>query len=280
MDRFSQTFSIVIPVMNESESIRPLASEISRIMARDFDCWECIWVNDGSTDDTGEVLEELVNEQPGHVLVDLGEHCGQSAALAAGFSVASGEILATLDGDGQNDPEDLVVLFEYMQNEGLDMVNGIRTERSDSWLRRVCSRLANGFRNRLIRENITDVGCSIRVFRAECVADIPAFKGMHRFLPPLVRMDRAYGWVLDRRTARSAQASYKRQDKIWNQQQALGWYCRYIRGALDAEQTCFSKDRPGSKTGKLTNEFRFMDSTWIGRPDALCRAIYRSVDRK
>jgi dolichol-phosphate mannosyltransferase len=180
--------SIVIPVMNEAESIPFLASEVESAMSSGDVDWECLWVDDGSTDETGSVLAGLESSNPRHRALPLAHNFGQSAALAVGFSVARGKVLGTLDGDGQNDPADLLRLLEHMHKSSADMVNGIRAKRKDSIVRKLSSQIANRFRNSLTGESVTDVGCAIRVFKRECVEKIPVFKGMHRFFPTLVKM--------------------------------------------------------------------------------------------
>jgi glycosyltransferase involved in cell wall biosynthesis len=182
------TISIVIPVKDEAECVADLADEVTRAMAATNWPWECLWINDGSRDGTADALRAVLRRCPNHRLVDLDGNFGQSAALAAGFAHAKGNVLATLDGDGQNDPADLPLLVRQLLDGGVDMVNGVRAKRRDSWVRRASSRVANGFRNWLTRERVTDVGCALRVFRHECVLRLPVFKGMHRFLPTLVRL--------------------------------------------------------------------------------------------
>jgi dolichol-phosphate mannosyltransferase len=180
--------SVIVPVMNEAESIPALAGEIERALAPQGRPWECVWVNDGSTDGSGAVLDRLAAASPVHRIVHLDGNFGQSAALAAGFGVARGALFCTLDGDGQNDPADLPALLRALQEQGVDVMNGVRARRQDSWLRKVSSRVANGFRNRVTHEQVRDVGCSIRAFRRECAQGLVVFRGMHRFLPTLMRM--------------------------------------------------------------------------------------------
>jgi glycosyltransferase involved in cell wall biosynthesis len=180
--------SVVVPVRNEEENIPALAAEIAAALERVGRPWECLWVNDGSTDGTQAVLDRLARAQPRHRVICLDGNFGQSAALAAGFARARGPVVCTLDGDGQNDPADLPGLLERLGAGDVDMVNGIRQLRRDTWTRRAGSRIANGFRNLLTGERVRDVGCSIRAFRREGVEGLPLFKGMHRFLPTLVRM--------------------------------------------------------------------------------------------
>lgn len=180
--------SVVVPVMDEEASVARLAEEIAEAMARTGRRWECVWVDDGSTDGTRAALEAVAAKRPEHRVVALDGHFGQSAALAAGFSSARGPIVATLDGDGQNDPADIPRLLERLDRGDVDMVNGVRAKRRDSFVRRASSKIANAFRNWLTKESVTDVGCSLRVFRKSCVEGIPVFKGMHRFLPTLARL--------------------------------------------------------------------------------------------
>lgn len=150
--------------------------------------WECVWVDDGSNDRTAAVVQELGARCPNHRLVRLDGNFGQSAALWVGFREARHELVATLDGDGQNDPADIPGQVQHLLSGQYDLVNGVRATRRDTFVRRVSSRLGNGFRNLITRERVTDVGCSMRVFRRHCVQNLPLWKGMHRFLPTLVRM--------------------------------------------------------------------------------------------
>jgi glycosyltransferase involved in cell wall biosynthesis len=180
--------SIIIPVKDEEDNIAGLAEEINVSMISVNYTWECLWVDDGSTDRTLSVLEKLNKKDNRHHYISLSKNFGQSAALYAGFNFSRGRLLATLDGDGQNDPEDLPKLVSCLIEEDVDMVNGVRQKRKDSFIRKMSSRIGNGFRNWLTGENVTDVGCSIRVFKHTCAENISPFKGMHRFLPTLVRI--------------------------------------------------------------------------------------------
>lgn len=180
--------SIVIPVKNESENIIPLAAEISAVMDRQPLRWECIWVDDGSKDRTLAVIRELAGADARHRYVSFEQNAGQSAALWAGFSEAGGEMIATIDGDGQNDPSDIPKLIQLVESGTADMVNGYRLRRKDGPVRRLASLVANGFRNLMTGRTVRDVGCSTRVLRRECVRSLPLFSGMHRFLPTLVAM--------------------------------------------------------------------------------------------
>ncbi|MCK4510706.1 glycosyltransferase family 2 protein [bacterium] len=183
--------SIIVPVLNEVGSVPRLAGEIGAAFESAPWVWECVWVDDGSSDGTLEQLRALNREDPRHRFVAHEKNYGQSAALVTGFSRSSGRILATLDGDLQNDPADLPRLIRALEEGSFHMVNGVRANRRDSWLRRVSSRVANGFRNRMSGATATDVGCSVRAFYRTCIEGVPHFHGMHRFLPTLVTMR---GW--------------------------------------------------------------------------------------
>ncbi len=183
--------SVVIPVKDEEANIEPLASEITDVLDRWGGSWECIWVDDGSRDATLSLLESLNALDERHQFISLDRNYGQSTALVAGFRHVRGRVVATLDGDGQNDPHDIPRLIEILEREDVDVVNGIREKRKDSLVRRVCSRIANWFRNLVTGDSIQDVGCSMRVFRSECLDGLMVFEGMHRFLPTLIKMR---GW--------------------------------------------------------------------------------------
>jgi dolichol-phosphate mannosyltransferase len=181
------SLSVVVPVHNEAGNVAALAAEIRRSFA-ELPAWECLWVDDASTDATRDELRAVAAADPRHRILALPEHRGQSAALLCGWNAACGEFVGSLDGDGQNDPADLVRLLRVAVEQGLDMVNGVRARRHDNLVRLVSSRVANGFRNRVTGDHVTDVGCSTRVFRRTFVPRIPAVRTMHRFLPTFVRL--------------------------------------------------------------------------------------------
>ncbi len=181
--------SIVIPLKNEDESIPILSEEIQDAL-RSFDRkWECIFVDDGSTDRSAEIIERLCGEHENYSLIRFDKNYGQSAALSRGFRLAKGTFIAMLDSDLQNDPADIPRLVRHLETEQVDLVNGIRLKRQDNFVRKISSRIANGFRNWVTKSHVADVGCSIRVFRKECINDVPVFKGMHRFLPTLIELN-------------------------------------------------------------------------------------------
>jgi glycosyltransferase involved in cell wall biosynthesis len=182
--------SIVVPLFNEEENLRPLEREIVAALAPLGEPYELLFVDDGSTDGSHDALTAIAGGNPSVRILRHRRNAGQSAALAAGFRAARGAIVVTLDADLQNDPADIPRLLAKL-DEGFDAVSGVRRNRRDSWTRRVSSRIANGVRNWATDESITDVGCSLKAYRLEFLADLPMFSGMHRFLPTLVRWNGA-----------------------------------------------------------------------------------------
>jgi dolichol-phosphate mannosyltransferase len=214
----SLDLSVVVPVKDEAESVFPLAREISEALNDRPWQWECLWIDDGSTDDTLAHLVRIRSEDERHHWLALEHNYGQSAALAAGFSAARGRIVVTLDGDGQNDPKGIPPLVERLVSTDAHMVNGWRSHRRDNAVRRLSSSVSNAFRNRVTGERIRDVGCSLRAFRHECVSDVPVFKGMHRFLPTLVRMagwDRIEEMPVPHRPRRFGETKYGIHNRLW-----------------------------------------------------------------
>ncbi|HON38733.1 MAG: glycosyltransferase family 2 protein [Desulfomonilia bacterium] len=181
--------SVVMPFYNEEECIEEVVSEVGEVLAEQAGLvWELILVDDGSTDRTPEILDSLELKGGSVRVVHLWPNSGQSAALEAGFAAACGELVATLDGDGQNDPRDILRLKDELEARRVDMMCGIRRKRADNMIRRVSSVIANRIRSGVLKDNITDVGCSVRVFRRECLGKVRFFRNAHRFFPALFIM--------------------------------------------------------------------------------------------
>ena len=180
-------YSIVIPVYNEEENLKPLAEGIVNTMNSFKKPYEVILVDDGSTDCSKEVLKELCDQYPIFRGFIFQINCGKTAAFDAGFKNAIGTVIITLDADLQYDPGDIPRLLNRL--EECDAVCGYRVKRSDSWIKRISSKIANFVRNKLSDESIRDVGCSLKVFKKECLDDVKLFEGMHRFLPTLIKME-------------------------------------------------------------------------------------------
>ncbi len=209
--------SMVIPVKDEEDNILSLAREVGSVMEREFAEWECIWVDDGSSDGTLELLQKLARENPRHRYISFEQNGGQSAALWAGFSEASAPIIATIDGDGQNDPADIPALFRTVASGEADMANGYRARRQDDLKRKISSLLGNGFRTWLTGKTVRDAGCSTRVFRRECIESAPRFTGMHRFLPTLAAMQgfRLTETPVNHRPRVKGSSKYSISNRLW-----------------------------------------------------------------
>jgi dolichol-phosphate mannosyltransferase len=189
MDIRLPILSVVIPFFDEEESIQKVCEELRQALSTERDLtWELIMVDDGSKDRTPQLMDDLAIRYENFRALHLKPNSGQSAALEAGFEVALGEFIATLDGDGQNDPRDIPLLLNVLKVNGLDMICGIRQRRADNLMRRISSRIANRVRSAVLKDNITDVGCSLRVFRRECMKRIRFFRNAHRFFPALFIM--------------------------------------------------------------------------------------------
>ncbi len=180
--------SVVVPVCNEAENVAPLAREIAAAL-RGRAAFEMIFVDDGSTDDTAERVQAARTDGlPELRLLRHSFRSGQSAAVHSGVKAASAPWIATLDGDGQNDPADLpkfLVARSDPGNADVLLIMGNRVTRRDTWLRRLSSRVANGVRGGLLGDGTPDTGCGIKLFAREAFLELPAFDHMHRFLPAL-----------------------------------------------------------------------------------------------
>ncbi len=183
--------SLVIPVYNEEDNLRALAAEIDAAMAHVNRPWEVLFVDDGSTDASLDILRELSAASSAVTYISLAVNSGQSAAFGAGFKEASGEILVTMDADLQNDPADIPVMLESYGTNGASMVVGWRADRKDTLAKRLASRFGNAVRNWITRETIKDTGCSLKVMRRDMACRLPVFDGAHRFYPTLMRLEGA-----------------------------------------------------------------------------------------
>jgi glycosyltransferase involved in cell wall biosynthesis len=194
--------SFVVPVFDEEGNVEPLHEEITRTATAIGRPYEIVFVNDGSRDATLARLEALAARDPHLRIVDLDGNFGEAAALSAGFAHARGAVVATLDGDGQNDPAEIPGLLARL-TPGVDVVSGRRGERQEAFLRRVLpSRVANWLIARVTGVPVSDCGCGLKVYRREVVAGAQLARGMNRFLPAILGVDPsrvAEAWVSDRR---------------------------------------------------------------------------------
>ncbi|OGT45254.1 MAG: dolichol-phosphate mannosyltransferase [Gammaproteobacteria bacterium RIFCSPHIGHO2_12_FULL_41_20] len=216
----SQGLSIVIPVYNEAENIMPLLAEIQAILQQQTN-YEIIMVDDGSTDDT---YSAVLSAQKKIYQVKIIRHqynYGQSASIVSGVRMASLSWIITLDGDGQNDPRDIKILLDMLQQQSNQekpiLIVGHRQKRHDRWLRRLSSRIANHIRHALLRDHCLDTGCSLKLFKRDDFLKLPHFDHIHRFLPAL--FIRANGEVLNvpvsHRPRLYGQSKYGVMNRLW-----------------------------------------------------------------
>lgn len=180
-------YSVVIPLKNEEENITDLINELEPVMQGLNHPWELLCIDDGSTDSTLSILSKLAKQKSFLRILIFDRNYGQSCAFDAGFRQAKGEWVITLDGDRQNDPQDIPKLLAGAEN--CDLVCGYRHNRRDPWHKKITSRLANFVRSRFCNDQIRDTGCSLKVYRTACLKHIKMYKGMHRFLPALFKIE-------------------------------------------------------------------------------------------
>jgi glycosyltransferase involved in cell wall biosynthesis len=179
-------YSIVVPFHDEQESVRELHARLSGIMTGRYEPVEFVYVDDQSSDTTPGILNEIALEDSRVTVVRLKRNYGQTTALAAGFDYASGEIIISMDGDLQHDPDDIPVMLEAFESTGSDIVSGWRQKRVDNFfMRRVPSRVANWMMAKLSGVDIHDFGTTFKVYRREIIKDIRLYGEMHRFIPAL-----------------------------------------------------------------------------------------------
>jgi dolichol-phosphate mannosyltransferase len=213
--------SIIVPVHNEADNIVPLIEEITKAMNL-AQAYEIIYVDDGSNDQSALILTQALQRFDGLRVIRHQTSCGQSTAIHTGVKAAVYPCIATLDGDGQNDPADIPRLYELLMqhrktNPDLWMVAGWRNKRHDSAWRLFSSRFANAVRAGLLGDHTPDTGCGLKVFLREQFLELPYFDHMHRFLPALII--RAGGQVIsesvNHRARSSGQSKYGTLDRLW-----------------------------------------------------------------
>jgi dolichol-phosphate mannosyltransferase len=181
--------SVIIPVYNERFNLLPLAERLFPVVSSLGWPYEVIFVDDGSTDGSGEVLQTIRSQHLRVRVLHLDRNHGLTAAFDAGFKAARGEILVTMDSDLQNDPQDIPLLLDKLDEGKCDAVIGWRKHRKDRLLKRISSIIANGVRNLFLHESVPDSACSLKAFRRDCVANLKLYGGMHRFFPRLLEME-------------------------------------------------------------------------------------------
>ena len=182
----SPYLSLVIPAYNEEENVPHLLDRVSAALAQTGKPFEVIIVDDGSTDSTPKLLSEGMNKYPWLRVVRMAKNGGQSAAFEAGLEAARGQVIATIDADLQNDPEEIPRLLPLL--DGYDMVTGWRKDRQDTPFRKWQSRQANKIRNWISEETVNDSASSLKLYKAHAIKGLKLFNGAHRFFPTLVKM--------------------------------------------------------------------------------------------
>lgn len=187
----STDLTVVLPIYNEEENLRPLIKELVESLSRPFPNFEIIAVDDASTDASLEVLKTLAQEFSQIRIYSFRGNRGQSAAFDAGFRMAKGKLVVTMDSDGQNDPADIPKLIEHM-NKGYDFVTGFREKRQDGlFLRKIPSKIANWLIRNVTKTKVRDLGCSLKAYRSEITQDLLLYGEMHRFISVLVELQGA-----------------------------------------------------------------------------------------
>jgi glycosyltransferase involved in cell wall biosynthesis len=178
--------SAIIPIYNEKKNIEPLYNELKGVLKSICDksnvgSYEILFVNDGSTDGSLPILRSIAKKDKAIVVLNLRRNFGQTAALRAGFDKSSGDYIVTMDGDLQNDPRDIPRLLKKI-DEGYDVVSGWRYKRKDSFGKRILSKIMNNLRQTIIGDRLHDYGCSLKIYRKECVKDLELFGELHRYI--------------------------------------------------------------------------------------------------
>jgi dolichol-phosphate mannosyltransferase len=216
----SPELSLVVPVHNEVDSLAQLVAEIWAALDGQVD-YEVIYVDDGSDDGTAEGLRRLAREFPALRIVRHRTRAGQSAAIASGVRAARATWIATLDGDGQNDPADILPMLAMLRNPvaptGLRLIIGQRQRRQDRWVKRAAGRIANTVRARILEDATPDTGCGLKLFSRDAFLAVPQFDHMHRFLPALFLRN---GWQVasvpvNHRARRYGHSHYGVLDRLW-----------------------------------------------------------------
>ncbi len=236
----SEEIAIIVPVHNEADNVLPLAREIRSAAALSGLTYILVFVDDASTDSTWEQIRKAHLEDPGVQGLRHSAKAGQSAALWTGFKHVKSPILATMDGDRQNDPSDLAKLLKALDKA--DFVCGFRAKRHDGWVRKASSIVARVARSVMLGSDFKDTGCAMRVFRQECLQAVFPFNGLHRFMPILVK-NGGYATLevpVNHRARVSGVSKYGIWNRLWRgllDLLAMAWYARRQFVRLSTQET-------------------------------------------
>ncbi len=218
--------SVVIPVYNEENNLKPLTEELVGVLDRLGTPYEILFIDDGSVDASPRMLKELAAANDRVRVLTFENNCGQTAAFDAGFRHAAGDVIVTLDADLQNDPNDIPKLLEKIGR--FDMVCGWRWQRRDSLGKRISSKIANAVRRKFLDDRFNDVGCSLKAYRKQCLERIKFFNGMHRFLPILFEMEgfKVLEIKVNHRQRKFDQSKYNMWNRVfksYRDMKTVGW---------------------------------------------------------
>lgn len=221
-------YSVILPIYNERENVGPLLAEIRSALGGLGQGYEVLAVDDCSRDDSLAVLRALRSEHPELRVIQHRINCGQSAAFATGLARARGSIIITLDSDRQNDPADLPRMIEALHGD-VAAVLGVRRRREDTPVRRLSSKIANGYRNWITGAKVKDAGCFIRVMRRDALRELPVFNGLHRFLATLLQYQgyRIVELDVNHRPRVAGKSNYGIGNRLWRGIRdcfAMRWY--------------------------------------------------------
>jgi dolichol-phosphate mannosyltransferase len=219
IDNNQPQIAVVVPVHNEADNLATLIEEIRAAVGNTCSEYEIIYVDDGSSDNTVERLLDIKADCPQLRVLRHQQCSGQSAAIITGVTAARAAIIATLDGDGQNDPADIPALFTALKgapDQNRLLVAGLRAKRKDTWIKRISSKIANRIRGSLLKDDTADTGCGLKVFTRAAFLDMPRFDHMHRFLPALMirRGGTVISLAVNHRPRESGQSKYGTLDRL------------------------------------------------------------------
>lgn len=181
-------FTIVVPVYNEEDNLKRVEEELTKYISIASKKTKILLVNDGSKDSSLSIIEEICNKSPDFQYISFKQNAGLSAAIKAGFDYADTELIGYIDSDLQTTPEDFNLLLEHIDT--YDLVTGVRANRKDSFVKNMSSKIANGIRRAFTHDGMDDTGCPLKVIKASYAKRIPMFKGLHRFLPAMVLLQK------------------------------------------------------------------------------------------
>ena len=182
------TFTIIVPIFNEKDNLSRLESELMKFINSTKFKTKALLINDGSTDGSKDIIEKLCNDNSCFESISFVRNYGLSSALKAGFDLCNSKYIGYIDADLQTSPSDFHVLLKFIDN--YDLVTGYRSNRKDSYLKNISSLVANGIRNIFTGDGVKDTGCPLKVIRTDFAKRIPMFKGLHRFLPAMILLQK------------------------------------------------------------------------------------------